>query len=89
MRPPPEEAKLARKKTITNREVQEALSSWENLNKLMSTADEEACVHVMHEEMRGKRRMMFVLRIHSRVNKLRAHREREKLRRMVNEYRQK
>ncbi len=80
---------MARKKSPSIKAVHEALSSWDNLNAFIATADEEACVWTMHEEMQGKRRMMFVLRIHSRVNKLRAHREREKLRRMVNEYREK
>ena len=56
-----------------------ALDTWVSLNTAITTANEAACAKLMALEMQGRRRKMFLLRIHSRMNKLRAHRERKAL----------
>lgn len=57
-----------------------ALSSWLYLNHVLSNIkDEKECTRLLDEELKGKKRINFVLRIHSRFNKLRAERERKQL----------
>lgn len=64
------------KKKITN----EALLSWTALNDfVMKTEDEETLDALLKEELKGRKRRKFVQRIHSRINKLRADRERLEL----------
>lgn len=64
------------KKKVTN----PALLSWDALNEaIMGTEDEKACQALLDEELKGRKRQQFVNRIHSRINKLRAHRERAEL----------
>ncbi len=57
-----------------------ALRSWTALNNVVRTADEKTCNQLMEEELKGQKRRMFVMRIHSRMNKIRADRERSELR---------
>lgn len=57
----------------------ESLKSWNNLNEAMRNADEKLCAKLMAEERKGRRRKEFMLRIHSRLNKVRADREREEI----------
>lgn len=57
--------------------------SWRDLNAAMTQADEAACLSLLKEEKRGKRRLQYLLRIHSRLNKVRADRERAELRAWV------
>ncbi len=53
------------------------LANWKKLNNIISTIDdEEFCKLLLKMELKGRRRGMFVFRIHSRMNKLRANRER-------------
>lgn len=59
--------------------TEQALSSWISLNDALRDADEATCNNLMQAELRGKRRKQFVMRIHSRLNKARADREREEL----------
>lgn len=57
-----------------------ALESWINLNEELQTCDELTAASLLAEELAGRRRKQFMLRIHSRFNKLRADRERDELR---------
>lgn len=63
------------KKSVTN----PALLSWLALNDAIREADEAACQVLLKEELRGRRRKQFIKRIHSRLNKVRADRERAEL----------
>lgn len=59
-----------------------ALDTWANLNDYVMNANttEQQLELLLQTELNGKKRKMFVARIHSRMNKLRAHRERKALR---------
>lgn len=57
----------------------EALASWSTLNAAIISADEKTCQKLLEAETKGKGRRMFLLRIHSRLNKVRADRERTEL----------
>jgi len=64
------------KRAITN----PALATWDGLNEfVMSTDDESVLQKLLKEELNGRKRAQFVKRIHSRINKLRADRERAEL----------
>jgi hypothetical protein len=53
------------------------LGSWKMLNNVLTSIDDENfCQQLIDLELKGKRRGMFVFRIHSRFNRLRAARER-------------
>lgn len=56
------------------------LETWAELNKvLMQTTDEDYLNALLGEEQFGRARKQFLRRIHSRLNKVRADREREEL----------
>lgn len=55
------------------------LSTWLLLNDVIKYADEQLCKQLLHEERLDKNRPTFVARIHSRLNKVRADRERAEL----------
>ena len=58
----------------------EILRSWPALNTFLLTATEQDCQKLMARERDvGQNRARVLLRIHSRLNKLRAHRERREL----------
>lgn len=59
--------------------LSEVLSSWINLNSALKGADEDYCNQLLSHERANKRRKQFMLRIHSRLNKVRADRERAEL----------
>lgn len=60
--------------------INSALTTWDNLNThVMNTDDEAKLQKLLKEELDGRKRKQFVLRIHSRLNKLRADRERVEL----------
>ena len=61
-----------------------ALSDWRILHPIVSAATEEECIDLLRREKLGKRRRVIMLRIHSRFNLLRAHREREEIRGIAN-----
>lgn len=62
------------------------LISWEALNDaIMKAETEEECAKLLKQELRGRKRKQFALRIHSRLNKLRAARERVEILGQVNE----
>ncbi len=54
-------------------------SAWKALNDELRTADEARCEELLKVETKGYNRQTFLLRIHSRLNKVRAVREREEL----------
>lgn len=55
------------------------LATWVELNEVMQSASEDFCKELLKVELKHRKRKIFVLRIHSRLNKLRAHRERKEL----------
>lgn len=55
------------------------LDTWDGLNDTIRDAGELACILLLKEELKGKRRSQYVLRIHSRLNRMRADRERKEL----------
>ena len=57
----------------------ETLSTWNALNAAVMHASEAECLALLEAEKKGKARRMFLLRIHSRLNKIRADRERREL----------
>jgi len=63
------------KKLVTN----PALQSWLALNDILRDADEPVCQGLLKEELKGRKRKQFIKRIHSRLNKVRADRERMEL----------
>ena len=63
------------KKLVTN----PALQSWLALNDVLRDADESVCQTLLKEELKGRKRKQFIKRIHSRLNKVRADRERMEL----------
>lgn len=56
-----------------------ASRDWVSLNEALREADEITCQRLIDEELAGQRRRSFVFRIHSRLNKVRAERERFEL----------
>lgn len=56
-----------------------ALQSWAALNEAVRGMGEEGCTRLLREERRGRARKKFLQRIHSRLNKARADRERAEL----------
>ena len=52
---------------------------WVELNSALLVADEARCAELMVQEKGGPARKDFLLRIHSRLNRVRADRERYEL----------
>lgn len=69
------------KKPLTN----PVLKTWEALNDYIINADQAECEKLLTEELKGRARTMFVFRIHSRLNRVRADEERQQLREKINE----
>jgi hypothetical protein len=63
------------KKSVNN----PALLSWLALNDELREASEAVCKSLLDEELKGRKRRQFIKRIHSRLNKVRADRERVEL----------
>lgn len=57
----------------------EILKSWGNLNTYLRDASVSDCERLLKSEANGKNRLSFLRRVHSRLNKVRADNEREKL----------
>ena len=55
------------------------LKTWVALNEAMLEADENYCKDLIREEIEGRNRKQFIRRIHCRLNKVRAERERQEL----------
>lgn len=61
--------------------VAEALRSWRALNRVLMELDEPAVERALRIERSNKRRPNIVKRLHQRLGRLRAKRERDELRR--------
>jgi superfamily I DNA and RNA helicase len=59
------------------------LASWIALNEALMNGDLALAERLLKEESKGKKRKMFLLRIHSRINRLRATNERAALMKKV------
>jgi hypothetical protein len=70
-------------KMLTIGEIANILSTWETLNEYIVDASEKNCNELLTAELEGKARQMFVLRIHSRMNRMRALRERIELKERI------
>lgn len=55
------------------------LASWIDLNDALMNGDLQLAERLLKEEQANKKRKQFMLRIHSRINKLRAKAERKAL----------
>jgi hypothetical protein len=56
------------------------LLNWTELNKTLNLAGEQLLSDLLAQELAGPARVTHLLRIHARLNKLRARRERAELR---------
>lgn len=56
-----------------------ALLTWNALNAALLTSTEKDCKRLLGIEQKHRRRRQFILRIHSRMNRLRRLRERTEL----------
>lgn len=65
------------KKKINN----PVLKTWLGLNEVLRKCSFHLAQSLLDEELAGRRRKQFLLRIHSRINKLRATTERGRLKR--------
>lgn len=63
--------------------IERVLSTWNDLNAAVVTLGEEDCERLLGVEKETRRRKMFLLRIHSRINRLRSKRERVELTRLA------
>ncbi len=61
------------------KKLKKGVRTWLELNDILRNADEALCKKLLKEELTGRKRKMFASRIHSRLNKARADREREEL----------
>lgn len=55
------------------------LSTWYTLNEMIMKLDENTVLKLIKHEQANLRRPIFLRRLHSRFNRLRAEREREEL----------
>jgi len=65
---------------LTDEELETHLASWIALNDALSRIEKEEAVHqLLDYELTHRARGMFAFRVHSRLNKLRADRERREI----------
>jgi hypothetical protein len=57
----------------------EILRNWANLNEALRDCTEPQARDLLQREQKGKKRVQYLFRIHSRLNKARADRERAEL----------
>lgn len=55
------------------------IQTWARLNKTLRSSTEDDCEILLNKELRNACRGRFLLRIHGRLNKLRAQRERREI----------
>lgn len=65
---------------INANHVARAVSSWRELNKIAHKLNEHEAARALKLERNGKRRKSLVIRLHKRLTRLRAARERAELR---------
>lgn len=72
---------------MTDDEMKHALDTWQGLVRMITSADEAQCRRLLSLEKKrqGGPRKMFLLRVHSRLNYVRAHAERDGLLRLVSQ----
>ena len=63
--------------------MSDPLENWMSLTTAVSDMGENECQVLLKREKAFKRRRMFMLRIHSRINKIRAERERTEIDRVA------
>ena len=56
-----------------------SLRDWVTLQPYLMSLDEDGCEALLKEELEGRKRYAFLRRIHSRINRLRAIRERAEI----------
>jgi hypothetical protein len=61
-------------------DIEKTLKTWKSLNEVVLTADETTCRMLIEEEIKGRKREQFIMRLFSRYNRVRAARERCELR---------
>lgn len=66
-------------KKIVKPKATEVLRTWHTLNAVLTSMDEEECRHLLAMEQRHQGRTRFLRRIHSRINRVRAQRERREI----------
>ena len=62
--------------------VEEMIATWHGLNTHLLNADERLANQMLEAEKKGRKRWRMLHRIHGRINKLRAERERRELERL-------
>lgn len=63
-----------------NKKTKSSVSKhWQELNLILKAADEALCRKLLEKERKGLKRAQFLRRIYSRLNKVRAARERIEL----------
>lgn len=65
--------------TIFTKKVLKAEYTWDQLNALVRTATEDECLRLLEIEKSCGRRETYLLRIHSRLQRVRSTRERREL----------
>lgn len=69
----------SKRKTASAFNAEEPLKNWANLNDALRDCTESQAQVLLDAERAGKRRFQYLHRIHSRLNKARADRERREL----------
>ena len=64
---------------MNKQQIAKILKAWGALNDVLRDADETLCEELLCAELEGAGRKQFMLRIHSRLNRMRAGAERIKL----------
>jgi hypothetical protein len=65
--------------TVLPAHIRTAVSTWKGLNRAVLTLDEKELEQLFKFEKTVGRRYRYLLRIHGRLNKVRADREREEI----------
>jgi hypothetical protein len=63
--------------------MKEAFSTWRELNEVLLNSTEKDCNKLLESEKSGEKRIRVMLRIHSRMNKMRAENERKHLQKIA------
>lgn len=53
--------------------------SWRTLNEVLMKVSEQNVLEMLEDELEGRRRKTYILRLHKRYNMLRMRREREEM----------
>ncbi|CAB4143221.1 hypothetical protein UFOVP435_80 [uncultured Caudovirales phage] len=72
-------AKKPEAKHLSPQFLAEALRGWSSITKIIVQSDEPTCLALLAAETAGSARLQILLRIHSRLSRLRYDRERREL----------